>query len=266
MVLSQQQKLNKLSNDINNKLAKEIRDLEYPKNLRINAKNSKDSGKKHEKKKSKFLSGQGASLNSEGKNKLRFYRSLYENMCWEEFNNMIKKIQKYALTQMYKNSENLSERELMVQIHNELMQFNNWFMSNCRSRGIPKSAVKKTKAYELMNGLTNSYKIYYKNAKVNLNTKKHKNKFTYFKMKLNQVSLCGLKKVKNTPFQFAPFKVFIDFHQFVDLVPAQLRAQLGKEGVKELFDQFDTGNTGSIQLSEMKLLMNEIQRLQNTSL
>ena len=154
------------------------------------------------------------------KDKLKFNRSMYDYESWRVFNRTIPHIEEYSRTEMYKDRGDMSEREELSAINKELLGFKNKFVSDCCSLGIPSSFVKKTKPYKEMCAITHSYsvysknsghnpknpKIYYKNAEPNLDTKHHINKFSHFKLKLRQLSACGARKIKNTPFLMCDYK------------------------------------------------------------
>ena len=206
-------KINNIPPPSNSDIAKEIRTLEFHRRFKEGKKAKSD----------KNTSTSIVCLTRNERNKLKFYRSLYENMCWEEFNKVIKIIKRYVATEMYNNTD-VPERVLLSNINEELLGFKNMFAGNCASRGIPIAAVRKTHAFRIMTGLTHSYKshskltghkrddnkIYYKNSKANLNTRHNMNKVSYFKLKLSQADSCGTRKVKNTPFAFTPFKFIED--------------------------------------------------------
>jgi len=204
------------STKINNapcEIAKEIRTLEFPRRFNKEGKSYSDND----------TVSATVCLNNNELNKLKFYRTLYGNMCWEEFNKVIKRIKRYVVAEMYRNNTDVPERILLANIKEELLGFQNMFSSNCCSRGIPIAAVRKTHAFRMMTDLTHSYKshsklaghkrndnkIYYKNSKANLNTRHNMNKLSYFKLKLSQIDSCGARKVKNTPFAFTPYKIIV---------------------------------------------------------
>ena len=133
-------------------IAKDIRTLEFPRRFKKGMKSRGDNDT--------FTST--ACLTNNEQNKLKFYRSLYENMCWEEFNKVIKHIKRYVATEMYSNNTDVPERVLLVNINEELLGFKNMFAGNCASRGIPIAAVRKTHAFRMMTDLTHSYKSHSK--------------------------------------------------------------------------------------------------------
>ena len=201
-------------NNVQYDIAKEIKTLEFPRRFKKGVESKSDNDT--------FTST--ACLTNNELIKLKFYRSLYENMCWEEFNKVLKRVKRYVATEMYGNNTDVPERVLLANINEELLGFKNMFASNCASRGIPIAAVRKTRAFRMMTDLTHAYKshskltghnrndnkIYYKNSKANLNTRHNMNKFSYFKLKLSQVDSCGTRKVKNTPFAFTPYKFIVE--------------------------------------------------------
>jgi hypothetical protein len=120
-------------------------------------------------------------------------------------------------TEMYSSKDDLTEKEMLVNIHNELQVYKNKFMTLCSNDYVPLFKIKLTDAYKTLLGLTNAYahhvnltghkptnpRIHYKNAKPNLRTRHNTKKLSHFKLKLNQLETCGIRKVKNTPYDLS---------------------------------------------------------------
>ena len=156
-------------------------------------------------------------LTNQEKVRAKHNNSLYEHKCWKAFNKVIKLLRNYMETEMYSDKDDLSEREVFRAIHTELQVYKNKFMTLCSNDFVPLFKIKLTDAYKTILGLTNTYahhatlsghkyddpRIYYQNTKPNLDTKHNKNHVSYFKLKLTQFETCGIRKVKNTPYDLS---------------------------------------------------------------
>ena len=159
-------------------------------------------------------------LTSASKQHLKYNQTLYPYMCWDAFNKVISQLQEYMQTNMYSGKEHLTEHETCVAIHNELQMYKNIFKTLCSNHHVPLFEIKKTDAYKHILSLTQAYahhtnltghqhndpRIYYQNSKPNMDTLYNTNQFSYFKRKLNQLETCGLRKIKQTPYDFSVIK------------------------------------------------------------